>query len=83
LRRYLQENPEGRKMTDYDRIKNQYRTLHRTNALKKGRWSLYNTPQGVQILEAGQPYSTLLKDVQALSEVRLLSIMQELAQEAV
>ena len=67
-------------MTDFDSVKAQYRALHRNHALKKGRWSLYSTPQGVQILEVGQPHGeTLLNDVQALSENRLLSIMQELA----
>lgn len=70
-------------MTDYDRIKNQYRLLYRTNAFRKGRWSLVQTPQGVQIQEQGQSsHNTLLSDVQALSENRLLAIMQELAQEA-
>lgn len=71
-------------MTDYDRIKNQYRLLYRTNAFKKGRWSLVQTPQGVQIQEQGQSshnHNSLLSDVQALSENRLLAIMQELAQE--
>lgn len=73
-------------MTDFDRIKNQYRALHGSHAFKKGLWSLYSTPQGVLIEQQGLPsvegLERLVAGIQAMSENRLLAIMQELAAEA-
>ena len=74
-------------MTDYDRVKSQYRSLHRSNAFKQGAWSVYEAPKGASILEQGDPSSkglnALLRGVERLSENRTLAIMQELAMEAV
>jgi hypothetical protein len=84
---HRQENPESSKMTDFDSIKTQYRTLHRSHAFKKGVWNVYKSRSGVLIEQQGLPsvegLERLVGGIQALSENRPLAIMQELAAEAV
>lgn len=74
-------------MTDFDSVKTQYRALHRSHALKNGVWNVYKTHSGVLIAQQGLPsvegLERLVGGIQALSENRLLAIMQELAAEAV
>lgn len=74
--------------TAYDSIKNQYRALYREMAFKRtsayhvyeieGRYLILPTDHD---LAAGQQIT--IKNVQCMTETRLLSIMQELAAEAV
>lgn len=73
-------------MPNYDSVKTQYRNAHRTNTLKKGSWSLFETPDGkISLLEGkdlkAHGLQTVLRGVETLSENRVLAIMQELAAE--
>ena len=73
-------------MTNFDSVKNQYRALYRDMAFKrqahhmyeiKGRFLLLPELHNLAVVEP------TLKNVQNMTETRLLSIMQELAAEAV
>ena len=73
-------------MTNYDSIKNQYRALYRDMAFKRQAHHLYEIKGRLLILPASHTLATgvpVVKNVQNVTETRLLSIMQELAAEAV
>lgn len=71
--------------TPYDSIKNQYRACYRDMAFKaKGAWHVYEKEGRFLLLpEAQGEGSPVIRNVQNTAETRLLSIMQELAAEAV
>ena len=69
--------------TNYDSIKNQYRALYRDMAFKGQAHHLYEVNGRFLLLPASHSLATGLspevKNVQCMTEMRLLSIMQELA----
>lgn len=72
--------------TNYDSIKNQYRALYRDMAFKRQAHHLYEVGSRFLLLPAAHTLASgvpVVKNIQTMTETRLLAIMQELAAEAV